>query len=121
VSGLCETCRHWTQVEEDWQYDKLVMGKCGAIRQREDIIEPARRLEDWDAMEAEENRLLSLEKAIAVDGSGYYAAVRCRGDFGCVLHEPASGSEPLATSPQTADPEPGIPSQSITQQVKTDG
>jgi hypothetical protein len=35
--------------------------------------------------------------------------------------QPASGSEPLATSPQTADPEPGMPSPSIIQQVKTDG
>lgn len=25
--------------------------------------------------------------ATAVDGSGYYAAVRCRADFGCVLHQ----------------------------------
>lgn len=86
----CETCKHWKAVEPDWQFDALVMGRCAAVKQRDDIIAPARQVEDWDAREAEEGRLLKLEKAIAVDSSGYYAALRTQADFGCVLHEPAS-------------------------------
>lgn len=89
----CETCRNWSNAEPDWQFDQLIMGRCAAIRQREDILEPAREIEDWDAREVEEGRLLSAEKAIAVDGSGYYAAIRTRGDFGCVLHVPATHSD----------------------------
>ncbi len=90
----CETCAHWNTEAPDWQFDELKMKRCGAIQQRETIIEPARRLEDWDAREAEEYRLLSEAKAIAVDGSGYYAALRTRADFGCVLHSPLPKPEP---------------------------
>jgi len=85
----CNTCRHWTNVERDWQFDKLEMGSCAAIRQRQDIVAPAREIENWSAREAEEERLMLAQKAIAVDRSGYYAAIRTQGDFGCVLHEPA--------------------------------
>jgi hypothetical protein len=30
------------------------------------------------------------EKAVVQDGSGYYAALKCRADFGCVYHEEAN-------------------------------
>jgi hypothetical protein len=86
----CETCQHWNFDERDAEFDGLKIGRCAAIRQREDVISPARELEDWDAREAEERRLLSEAKAIAVDGSGYYAAIRTAPDFGCTLHEPKS-------------------------------
>lgn len=98
TEGRCGSCAHWAAVEPDWEFDALVMGRCVAIKQREDILEPARRLcDDWDARVAEEGRLLSLEKAIAVDGSGYYAAVRTQADFGCVLWSPMT--RPIPTAP----------------------
>lgn len=85
----CDTCAHWNFDERDGEFDGLRMGRCAGIRQREDIIEPARAItDDWDAREAEERRLLVEAKAIAVDGSGYYAAVRTTPDFGCALHKP---------------------------------
>lgn len=87
MTGNCRTCRHWRAVEPDWQFDGLTMGKCGAIKQRETIIAPAREIDDWDKREAEEERLLKAEKAVAVDGSGYYAALRTQADFGCVLFQ----------------------------------
>lgn len=86
VEPNCETCSHWVFSQDDWQFDGLKMGKCAAVKQREDIIEPARNIDDWDAREAEEARLLRAAKAIAVDGSGYYAALRTTADFGCVLY-----------------------------------
>jgi len=92
--GRCETCLHWKAVEPDHAFDKLVMGRCVAIRQREDIIEPAQKIDDWAAREAEEERLMLLEKAIAVDGSGYYAAVRTQGSFGCILHDQSLQEQP---------------------------
>jgi len=82
----CLTCVHWVMPTDDWQFEALKFGKCGAIKQREDIIGPARSIENWDAREAEEERLLSESKAIAVDGSGYYAAINTAPDFGCTLH-----------------------------------
>jgi hypothetical protein len=91
VSGRCETCEHWKFAEPDWQFDSLVIGECKAIRMREDIetsaAEKAGFQNRWDdgAEEAVKAGLLAA-KAIAVDGSGYYAAVRTTADFGCVLH-----------------------------------
>jgi len=84
------------------------MGRCAAIKQRENIIAPAREAfsDDWDAQEAEEGRLLKAEKAIAVDGSGYYAAIRTAPDFGCVLWATTApetvsvGIGPLADEPK---------------------
>lgn len=91
---FCETCEHWAFDERDVAFDRLRLGRCRAIRQREDIIEPARSMGDWDSREAEEHRLLAAAKAIAVDGSGYYAAIRTAADFGCVLHEPKAALTP---------------------------
>lgn len=83
--GRCENCRFWMFDEPDWQFDSVRLGECKAVKMREHIIEPARQIEDWDAREAEEERLLKEAKAIAVDGSGYYAALRTAPDFGCTL------------------------------------
>ena len=85
TEGRCSSCSHWSNAERDWAFDAVIMGSCAAIKQREDIVSPAREIGDWDAREAEEQRLLQAEKAIAVDGSGYYAAIRTAPDFGCVL------------------------------------
>lgn len=85
--GRCKTCKYWRFDKRDWEYDETGLGQCARIRQRENICEPARLIEDWDDREKEEQRLIIEAKAIAVDGSGYYAAVRCVSDFGCVLHE----------------------------------
>lgn len=41
--------------------------------------------DDW---EAKAPAAIKAAKAIAVDGSGYFAAVRCTEEFGCVLHQP---------------------------------
>lgn len=97
VSGRCASCAHWSFAEPDWQYEALTMGECKAVKMRETIVEPARNIEDWDAREAEEMRLLVAARAIAVDGSGYYAALRTSADFGCVLHVLRAEDEPTRT------------------------
>ena len=87
LEGRCATCEHWFDAEDDWQFERLKMGRCLAIKQREDVLEPARAMDlTWEAREAEEERLMTQQKAIAVDGSGYRAQVYTQGDFGCVLH-----------------------------------
>ncbi len=60
---LCRTCRFWDKPN---QYQ--VHGTCARIRHlnAEDIGDDSSAVED---------------------GSGYYAALRCREDFGCTLHE----------------------------------
>lgn len=93
----CETCKHWSMAEPDWQFDELLIGKCTRARMREDIETDATcHLADgrWDD-EAEPliKAALIAAKVIAVDGSGYYAALRTMSDFGCVLHEPFDAPE----------------------------
>ena len=87
----CETCEHWKFDEPDWEYDQLRFGECKAIRQRETIDDDATEgLTDRYGEEAEARKKAALmaAKAFAVDGSGYYAAVRTAPDFGCILYAP---------------------------------
>lgn len=104
----CETCKHWKFEEPDWEFDELKFGECKAIRQREAIEELAfggDREKRWtDEGEKIMRDAIAAAKAIAVDGSGYYAAVRTAPDFGCVLHVIADGTEaatPASQSPGT--------------------
>lgn len=89
----CETCLHWRFDEPDAEFDDLRFGTCKAIRQRETIQDEAfkgqKDVDRWtDEGEAIIHAAMKAAKAIAVDGSGYYAAVRTAPDFGCVLHSP---------------------------------
>lgn len=95
MSETCETCRFWLYISaEDWEFDALGVGDCKAIKMREDIKDavfdsrPRDAFDDWDEVERLEAEALRAAKAFAVDGSGYYAALRTFPDFGCVLHQP---------------------------------
>ncbi len=77
--NTCATCKHFI-VPKD-QYSRLeskaaLPHVCGKIRA---------------AVESDEDGSLpsaQTDKAYTEDGSGYYAAIRVREDFGCVLWEP---------------------------------
>lgn len=94
----CETCRHWKFAEDDWEFDGLRMGKCARIQMRQEIADSVtfpEGVERWDeAGEKLVGAAMLASKAIAVDGSGYYAAIRTAPDFGCTLHEPAAAPSP---------------------------
>jgi hypothetical protein len=49
---------------------------------------------DFDPIRAEEmvEDPIRRELAVVTDGSGYFAALKCREDFGCVLFEPKEAS-----------------------------
>jgi hypothetical protein len=86
----CGTCPFWTGRE--------ALSEAGeAFRQCQRLVHDQNR--DVDGYDREEEpaiaRQTTLRRELAVlqDGSGYYAAIKCRADFGCVLHEPAC--EPL--------------------------
>lgn len=84
----CATCRFWglpggeteqaaTRIREDsieagfWNKVR----PCGAVAMPDDSIGP------------HAYSMPSGARAEVVDGSGYYASLRTREDFGCVLHE----------------------------------
>lgn len=87
----CETCRWWMFDTPDWQFDDLRIGECKRVKQREVIEDEATRdLVDgrWnDAAEDAIKSAMQEARAIVVDGSGYYAALRTMPDFGCNRHE----------------------------------
>lgn len=93
MTSLCETCEHWKFDDVDYLFDDLKFGRCSNIRQLETVIseacDAAGISNRWDEGGEEISRQgVAAAKAIAVDGSGYYAAVRTAPDFGCILHKP---------------------------------
>lgn len=87
----CETCELWKFERRDWEYDELRLGECKGIKQRSsiesDALDAAGNPDRWSTKgEAAIKAAMLATKAIAVDGSGYYAALRTAPDFGCILH-----------------------------------
>jgi hypothetical protein len=82
--GTCGTCKHWKRIdhEADPTSDPRY-GTCEAIPQAR---------EEWDD-DGDVSVMAGDWKAVAVDGSGYFAAIKTRECFGCVLHEPLPLSE----------------------------
>lgn len=97
TEGRCATCEHWRFDRPDWEFDELHLGECKAIKQRETIQSEALAaagVENWDDGSEEVKRAaMMITKAIAVDGSGYYAALRTAPDFGCTLWTVAAPKE----------------------------
>ena len=99
--STCQTCKFWMFDRPDWQFDDLQIGECKKVRKREtvehDVREELHRADPsfdrYDSRESEAIYDAALKEAygkagaIAVDGSGYYAALRTMGDFGCNRHE----------------------------------
>ena len=67
----CSTCKFWTLPEQD---DNDV-GTCKAV-----VHETKYRLYDFEDV-------FDIPLAFVVDGSGYFAALKTKGDFSCCLHE----------------------------------
>ena len=85
----CGTCRHWKPPAESDQPvtftshtdEPTDYGECKAIEHDT----------EWGW-----NESLALTKkasAMVLDGSGYFAALRSRAEFGCVLWEPKQAPE----------------------------
>jgi len=80
----CATCKHWRKMPEnkaEWEAFRSVPGEnwlSGAVRWRPDggVCQKA----DFDYLENDE--LMFVQ-----DGSGYFACLVTKAEFGCVLHE----------------------------------
>lgn len=88
---LCGTCRFWGAKDEAGQTFRQCMRILHDDGNDTDV-------DKWDAEDADyyakedperfaKHQAMLEEKAVALDGSGYFAALRCREDFGCVYHE----------------------------------
>ena len=79
----CKTCRHWGS-EKDASED---FRECQAIPHASQGTE--RRDEEWETPYPDEyvEGVMSAP-AVTVDGSGYFAALQTKADFGCTLWAP---------------------------------
>lgn len=90
---LCGTCRHWGE-PQDWSFIAALQSlrPCGAVKH--DAKLP--RKKDADGLDAEDPETFGpildcpTPKAVVVDGSGYFAALKTAEDFGCPLWEAKS-------------------------------
>jgi len=97
VVGSCATCKHWEQ--DSTPDEPLWGGRCRRIKHANAHIDFTRIPRPWeiemeivDPLSAELQKLADEERAVVKDGSGYFAAFRCKADFGCVLHEEKDGA-----------------------------
>lgn len=81
----CGNCRYY---KPDKDSTNGGFGACGRIKtwSQYDRMDRVRMMDE----DTGEERYAD-EKAATADGSGYYSALLCRTDFGCVLHENLSG------------------------------
>lgn len=95
----CGNCKFWgrliksrrgnplpDQVGEWRQCGRFIHDDNGYCKPEAEI----RLEEDWDANwdQRQLKHPVRMELAVVQDGSGYFAALKCREDFGCVLFEP---------------------------------
>lgn len=77
----CGDCKYWGRTSTEIQDG--VWRECGRIH----FDETNSCRNDLDD-ESEFDQTIRHELAVTRDGSGYFAAIKCREDFGCVLWEP---------------------------------
>lgn len=96
----CGDCKHWGIMapQPSGHEPSIQTGKwrqCGAVPHDErgscdeDDAEIIKN-NDWDPKwdRSELNAPIRKSLAVVKDGSGYYAALKCQADFGCVLFKP---------------------------------
>ena len=80
----CGDCKHWGKYDpihevpddNDWDnVNKFDLRQCGAVPHVDRSLDPP-------------NDTVEGKRAIVLDGSGFYAALKTADDFGCVLFEP---------------------------------
>lgn len=84
----CGTCKFWGNAGDTHRWRQ-----CQAIiHDDRNLTESFNRVEEWDWLEEDQRQELiqvrDAAKAVCQDGSGYFAAVKCREAFGCVLYQP---------------------------------
>lgn len=91
----CGNCRFWGAEDDN----------TGTYRQCEAILcdeygHAGTKVESWmQPKDLELHKKINAQKAVAVDASGFWAALRTRDDFGCVLWQSAQ-----QTGGKDADP-----------------
>lgn len=93
----CGTCKHWGDSKDVGEpYRKctaVIHDKSSYTGTFGDEFLGDEPIDDWERTKREEILAIRKHCAVVVDGSGYFAALKCREDFGCVLYAPSSASK----------------------------
>lgn len=82
MSEHCETCQFWGNDGDTEEYRK-----CSAVvHDQREIHMRSYYPEEYHKAE-ERRKFVAAHLAVVVDGSGYWAALLPRREFGCVLHK----------------------------------
>lgn len=89
----CGTCKHWgaghnehEKAGESVEKDDIFK-PCGAVVQVDKFVADARPAWSKDTALRASLEEVRARKAVVVDGSDYFAALKTQSDFGCLLHE----------------------------------
>lgn len=90
--NLCGNCKFWGKVGDQPQNgfktcQAVIHGRGGYVFEEQSEFDCC-VIDESDSFIKEQIELRQ-KKALAVDGSGYYAAIKTKDDFGCVLFEQA--------------------------------
>ena len=84
----CDQCKHWEAPKGgDWELDGAGMGRCNGIIEYWQVTEsvPRDEKETWKERCKKVVDALTAARAVARDGSQYFACIHTRPDFFCVL------------------------------------
>jgi hypothetical protein len=86
--STCGTCKHWEK--GDYFDDEKYWGECHRIRQYRGGDNPVAFYDpDTGRQMFDPDEVVSAQ-----DGSAYFAAIRCKAQFGCILYEEAYECKP---------------------------
>jgi hypothetical protein len=88
TTNRCGTCRFWG-TEQD-AIDNEMFRSCKAVihDSKSFTANDSQEWHDDEEINKELRELREANKAAVRDGSGYWAALKVREDFGCILWEP---------------------------------
>lgn len=89
--NTCGTCRYWGDDDDKGHRFRKCLGvySCQEFSGPGDAERVQRKIDNPDHIDWHNTELTQVvkERAYTIDGSGYYNALKCREDFGCVLHQ----------------------------------
>jgi hypothetical protein len=85
--NLCGTCKFWGTNEDEKETFRECQGIIHDSGEDANVNLDQARKHGWKPETIERIFIFqSNNKAVTQDGSGYMAPLKCREDFGCVLH-----------------------------------
>lgn len=92
MNNLCGNCKFWGEPDDvnEFRQCQAIPHDIHCIHNEDKDFENFSWLDEEGK---EEYRKIKRNKAVVTDGSGYFAAIKTKEDFGCVLFEEKKNGE----------------------------